>query len=126
MRKLAAVVLVMTLTSCVSADEGKLDVPFSDTQRLITVNRDISTENLFSVYMGSDVAQRRLAEMYVVGVLDTSEGTIWCGYEKVSPDGIQEQVLQALKSGLETMPKARASDAIKARFTDLFSCKDLQ
>lgn len=62
--------------------------------------------------------------MYVVGVLDATEGSEWCSYKSLSPDGLQEQVLVALKKAREINPHERASSAIKLRFNKFFPCKD--
>lgn len=74
--------------------------------------------------MGEDIKQRQLAEMYVVGVLDASEGDEWCDYTISSPGGMQEQVLVALRKAQAATPHQRVSVVIKARLKEFFPCKD--
>ena len=74
--------------------------------------------------MGENLEQRRLAEMYVAGVIDASEGVSWCGFGVASPDAIQEQVYSGLKRTLERSPQERASIAIQSRLKELLPCKE--
>lgn len=74
--------------------------------------------------MSSDVKQRRLAEMYVAGVLDSTEGVFWCSYNVASPSAIQEQVFAALKSSIKVSPDLRASSAIINKLSNLLPCKE--
>lgn len=64
--------------------------------------------------------------MYVLGVIDSTEGELWCGYEIASPDAIQEQVFIGLKKALEKSPQERASTSIKARLKEILPCKEGQ
>lgn len=117
-------ILTIFLASCALAHLPTIVVPDHGSQRLNTLNRNLTVDNFFSAYMGEDIKQRQLAEMYVVGVLDASEGDEWCSYETLSPGGLQEQVLVALKKAKDTNPQQRVSTAIKARFIEFFPCKD--
>lgn len=61
--------------------------------------------------------------MYVVGVIDSSEGVSWCGFNVASPDAIKEQVFESLKDSMKTNPQGRAANAIKSRLEELLPCK---
>lgn len=124
MNNLRIACLLIFLSSCAVAQVPGITVPDHGSQRLNTLNRNLTVDNFFSAYMGEDIKQRQLAEMYVVGVLDASEGDEWCSYETLSPGGLQEQVLVALKKAKDTNPQQRVSTAIKARFIEFFPCKD--
>lgn len=114
------------LPSCSVANDNLIATPNSENQRLIASNLSMTTESFFKAYMSADVEQRRLAEMYVVGVIDSSEGDSWCGFKIASPDAIQEQVYVALKRSFEISPKERASTAIISHLKKLLPCKDQQ
>lgn len=83
----------------------------------------LTTELLFKAYMSEDLEQRRLAEMYVVGVIDASEGVSWCGFGVASPNAIQEQVYIGLKNTLKKSPNEHASTAIKSKLEEFLPCK---
>ena len=126
MRKITSMLAAITLSSCSVANENPISIPEGESQRLTAGNRSLTTEALFTAYMNTNVEQRRLAEMYVIGVLDSTEGESWCGFKIVSPDAIQEQVYVALKKGIEISPKKRASIVITSHLTELLPCKDTQ
>lgn len=107
-----------------SACANSLVVPVNDTQRMISQNLDMNTKSFMAVYMSSNVEQRRLAEMYLIGVVDSTEGRIWCGYGIASPSAIQEQAYIGLKKTLNTSPGERASKAIVSRLQELLPCKE--
>ena len=126
MARLFVLLTSIMLSSCSSLDSHAIVLPDSETQRSFTLNLSISTQELYEAYMSRDVNQRRLAEMYVAGVLDSTEGKVWCGYKIVSPGAIQEQVFLGLKETLKNNPKLRASDAIRVKLEKLLPCKESQ
>ena len=126
MRKIASMVAAITLSSCSVANENLIVIPEGEGQRMIAGNLSMTTESLLKAYMNSDLEQRRLAEMYVIGVLDSIEGKSWCGFKIASPDAIQEQVYVALKRAVEISPKKRASIVIESHLMELLPCKDAQ
>ena len=83
----------------------------------------MTTEEFFKSYMSTNTQERRLAEMYVVGVVNGSEGVSWCGLRRISPDAIQEQVFIALKKSVETSPQERPSAAIVSHLKRTLPCK---
>jgi hypothetical protein len=127
LNKINGLLLAVLLPACSVANESPLSIPTDPTQRLIGSAVGMTVETLFQAYMSAQPEQRRLAEMYVVGVLDSSEGESWCGYQEVgSPDGLQEQIYLALKRAVQEAPKARASSVIKSRLTNLLACKEAE
>lgn len=123
MRKTIGVVALAVLAFNSSASGNPIVLPESESQRLIAGNLSMTAESLFKAYMSTDLEQRRLAEMYVLGVIDSSEGGSWCGFEIASPDAIQEQVHTGLKKALDESTKERASAVIKSRLKELLPCK---
>lgn len=95
----------------------------SESQRLFTHNASLTADALFHAYMSSDPDQRRLSEMYILGVIDSSEGDSWCGYEIASPAAIQEQLYVGLKEASSDTPNERAATAIKSHFNKILPCK---
>jgi hypothetical protein len=124
LKKITSMLILAILSSCTIASDGQITLPIDDKQRLIIDNLSLTTEDFFSSYMSPNVEQRRLAEMYLIGVIDSSEGITWCGYEVASPSAIQEQVYLGLKEVLAATPKRRAADSIKLKLEQLLPCKD--
>ncbi len=74
--------------------------------------------------MSKEVSQRRLAEMYLIGVLDSTEGKVWCGYDVALPGSIQEQVYIGFKKMDVGLADKRASDVIAAILSKKLPCKE--
>lgn len=124
MKKLKIIVMTFILSSCSSIEVNAIQLPEDDKQRAFTTNLDVKSQALYDAYMSSDVKQRRLAEMYVAGVLDSTEGVFWCSYNVASPSAIQEQVFAALRSSIKVFPDLRASNAIINKLSNLLPCKE--
>ena len=124
MKKLEIIVIAFILSSCSSIEVNAIQLPVDDKQRAFTINLDVKSQVLYDAYMSSDVKQRRLAEMYVAGVLDSTEGVFWCSYNVASPSAIQEQILAGLKSSVKVSPDLRASSAIINKLSNLLPCKE--
>lgn len=124
MKKINVLLAAITLSSCSVASEKSIVVQEGEGERLIAENLSMTSDSLFKAYMSSNVELRRFAEMYVVGVLDSTEGKSWCGYKIASPNAIQEQVYAALKTAAGTSPKMRASTVIESHLMNLLPCKD--
>lgn len=126
MKKLNLILMAFTLVSCSAIKADTITLPADDKQRAFTINLNTKAQGLYDAYMSKNLNQRRLAEMYVAGVLDSSEGIFWCDYSMVSPDAIQEQVFAALKSAVKHSPDLRASTVITNKFKNLLPCKEQQ
>ena len=124
MKKLKVIVMTFILSSCSSIEVNAIQLPADDKQRAFTINLDVKAQALYDAYMSSDVKQRRLAEMYVAGVLDSTEGVFWCSYNVASPSAIQEQIFAGLKSSIKVSPDLRASSAIVNKLSNLLPCKE--
>lgn len=75
-----------------------------------------------SLYMSKKVEDRRLAEMYLIGVIDNSEGVTWCSFNIASPNAIPEQAYMGLKKALKNTPTLRASKAITVKLNKILPC----
>lgn len=105
------------------AKKHAISVPNSESQRLFANNTSLTVGALLHAYMSNDPEQRRLSEMYILGVIDSSEGDSWCGYKIASPAAIQEQLYIGLKSSEDT-PNERAATVIKSHLNKILPCKE--
>jgi len=126
LKRIAILLVTVMLPCCSMASDNSIFIAENDSQRSIAQNLSMTTESLLKAYMSKDIEQRRLAEMYVVGVIDSSEGESWCGFKIASPDALQEQVYVALKRTAEKSPKERPSRVIKSHLKELLPCKEKQ
>ncbi len=118
------IVTCFCLLSCSFANGQSIKVPKDDKQRLSIEHLNFTGSNFKEAYMSNDVAQRRLAEMYLIGVLDSTEGKTWCGYNIALPGSIQEQVYIGLKKASPDSLNGRASEIINSILSEKLPCKD--
>lgn len=124
MQKNISFLTLFLLSSCAVANNQAIHIPTDDSQRLISQNLSMTTKDFMSLYMSDNVNHRRLAEMYLVGVIDSSEGNSWCSFDIASPNAIQEQAYLGLKETLKNMPSTRASKSITSKLNKLLPCKE--
>ncbi|WLI75985.1 Rap1a/Tai family immunity protein [Kosakonia sp. H02] len=67
--------------------------------------------------------ERIKADMYLLGVLDTTEGTIWCGYNRLLPSSIHENLYSYFENLGTEKGKQRASKTITDAMSELMPCK---
>ncbi|WP_313622770.1 Rap1a/Tai family immunity protein [Achromobacter sp.] len=111
MFKLARLLIVL---SCLGIPkpaiaETKLLRPLPDSQSLIIGNNNLTAGEFFAAYMSSNMVERRYAEMYLLGVLDATEGLAWCGYSNVKTVSLDEIVYEGLKEATSAQLRRRAA-----------------
>lgn len=124
MKKYISFLALFLLSSCAIADNQAIHIPSDDSQRLISQNLSMTTEDFMVLYMSDNVNHRRLAEMYLIGVIDSSEGITWCSFNIASPNAIQEQAYLGLQETLKTKPSTRASKSIISKLNKYLPCKE--
>ncbi|MCB4789978.1 hypothetical protein LGR64_27150 [Delftia sp. Lp-1] len=103
--------------------ETRLARPVPDSQRLIIENNNLSADTFFTAYMSKNLMERRYAEMYLLGVLDATEGRVWCDYQHFKTITLAE----VLHSGLSKLDlkqrESRAAHVISDILGKEFPCK---
>lgn len=67
--------------------------------------------------------ERIKADMYLLGVLDTTEGSVWCGYNRLLPSSIHENLYSYFENLTAEKAKQRASKTIVDAMSELAPCK---
>jgi hypothetical protein len=123
--KIVLILVMITINSSLAfASSKSIYIPKSDRQSLSVTNQSLSVERLFNSYRSKNVSERRLAEMYFIGVVDASEGKEWCGFQIVKATSIGEIIYSALENAMKTKPTARASQVIISRLQNSLPCKE--
>lgn len=105
------------------ADQQGISITERQNERLIITNLQLTGSDFWSAYQSSDLQQRRLAEMYLAGVLDSTEGKSWCSYKVVHPGSIQEQIFIGFKKQSAENLKDRASKIITNMMEEFLPCR---
>ncbi|QNQ22765.1 hypothetical protein HF650_13160 [Kosakonia sp. SMBL-WEM22] len=57
----------------------------------------LTAERFFNAWNNKNNERERIkADMYFLGVLDASEGTVWCNYKKILPSSAHEYIYSSL------------------------------
>ena len=110
------VIVLLVLSSPVShANENAIP---SDLELLaidgITINSvNLTAKHFFKSYMSDSADERRSAELYLLGVMDATEGKSWCDYRTFKPDTLRGRIFEGFKKLENRRLNERASKAIE-------------
>lgn len=119
--KISALALLCTglLCSCALADP--------DRTAAITEDRvNLSAAEFLPEFISKSPEKRSAARLYLLGVLDSTEGKAWCSYNQLKTVTINEFVFEYLKKQPAEKLKTRASTLIEEALHHSFPCKDAQ
>ncbi|WP_051916589.1 MULTISPECIES: Rap1a/Tai family immunity protein [unclassified Serratia (in: enterobacteria)] len=92
-------------------------------QHLTPDNVNLKGEDFFKLYRGTNQQEKEKAQLYLLGVLDATEGKVWCQYSQLQIITLQEFVFEYFKKLPQEQLKLRASDLIEAAMVKDFPCK---
>ena len=122
-RVFLVLLIYSSVISCSVADSVGIEISEDNNERLLTNNIDFTVSSFLVAYFGKDLFYRRLAEMYLIGVLDATEGRIWCSYNDLLSHSIEELIYSGFKEDKRQFPKdGRASDAILSIMSEISPC----
>ncbi|WP_230683179.1 Rap1a/Tai family immunity protein [Pluralibacter gergoviae] len=100
----------MTLSaSAIAVDEGSNLL--RDPNSLSRNDIQISGEKFLHAWLSKDDGQERLkANMYLMGVMDATEGREWCSYRRAKPGSLRE----AVYAFFEQLPQQRWAEPAAA------------
>lgn len=84
---------------------------------------DLTVEAFFSALTSSAEEQRRDAMIFLLGVLDATEGRAWCDYRTLKTITLREQVFESLKKVAKQKAKERAATVIVDALAQSFPCR---
>lgn len=106
-----------------SPDSQGTRISTAATENLLIDNLNLSGHDFWILYQSPDLAKRRIAQAYLMGVLDSSERKVWCSYTIASPDALQEQTYIEFKKATPSTLKQRASEVIVEIFSRKLPCR---
>lgn len=80
------VLLFPLLSSTLPADQSLL------TDKITVDSVNLSARQFFKSYMSTDANERKSAELYLLGVMDTTEGKDWCNYRTFKTITLRERI----------------------------------
>ena len=108
-------------------NDTSIQLKSKNQERLLIDNLNISVSQFKAAYFGKNRTQRNLAEMYLIGVLDSSEGKVWCDYNNLLPHSVAELIYSGFKEYNWHFPSdERASVAILSVMSKFSPCKGVK
>lgn len=95
-------------------------------QSLIIENTNLTAMQYFNALMSGSNEERRYSEMYLLGVLDSSEGEVWCDYKTYKTITIDEILFVEMKKLSGNGLSERASIVIKDILKNKFPCRSIK
>ena len=112
--------LTATLAACGSASA----MPRADHSSTLSEDAAALTARAFFADFGStDEPRRRAARLYLLGVLDATEGRAWCDYQTLKTVSLREHLYEHLRKLPSQRLDERASDVITEALSLSFPCK---
>lgn len=105
------------------AATGRLHSPHSPQQNLIIENNAITLAEFWQAYTSRETEPRRRAELFLLGVLDSTEGSQWCDYRRVKTIAIDELLFSRLKKRQPEQSSERAARVIVDVLRQAFPCR---
>ena len=113
---LVFVLLLPLLSSTLSAEQA---LPIDK----ITVDSvNLSARQFFKSYMSTDANERTNAELYLLGVMDTTEGKNWCDYRTFKTITLRERIFEEFKKLDASHLDERASSIIERILNRRYPC----
>ncbi len=84
---------------------------------------NLTAERFAQAWFSKNNERERIkADMYLLGVLDTTEGKTWCGYNRLLPSSIHEKLYASFENLSADKAKLRASKVISDAMTKFMPC----
>lgn len=109
--------------ACAEGSTARFTQPLPSTQRVFIDNTNLTVKDFFSAYMSNSVEERRYAELYLLGVMDATEGKSWCDYRSYKTTTLSEEIYLGFKALDESKQSERAAHAITSILAKKFPCR---
>ncbi|MEJ2754540.1 MAG: Rap1a/Tai family immunity protein [Gammaproteobacteria bacterium] len=93
----------------------------------LSINSDsvnLSTKDFYDSLISENIHKREKSRMYLLGVLDATEGKIWCGYKTVKTVSIREILFEEIEKISKKELQERAAHTIEKILSKKLSCKE--
>ena len=115
-------VLIFSSASYAKDHTVNFTKPLPPNQSIMFENTNLKASDYFNALMSSSIEERRYAELYFLGVLDATEGSVWCDYKTYKTITIDERVFVNLKKLSKQEFEGRAATVIKNILSREFPC----
>jgi hypothetical protein len=97
---------------------------FAETQPITADSVNLSAGDFLPEFINQSPKRRAAARLYLLGVLDATEGKSWCSYSQLKTATINEFVFEYLKKQPSERLTLRASVLIEEALQKSFPCTE--
>lgn len=117
---------LLWLTASLANASSLETIPTSyDKNSLWDAHGPIKVKQVDTALKSGKKLEQRLAYLYIYGVLDSTEGELWCN-GSMGPGGIKELAVHAINKSVEVSPDERAATVIIEQFRKVSPCKEVK
>ena len=113
--KILGSICLVFLCSCTKAE--------TKSQQISPDTVNLSAKVFLGEFVSQNEESRKAARLYLLGVLEATEGKTWCDYKKFSTATLNEFIFEYLKKRSPLELEQRASTIIEASLNASFPCK---
>lgn len=117
--KIAIIVIFGCICSCIQANIKQVDIKSSITPDHV----NLSAKTFLTNFISQDEDTRKTAQLYLLGVMDATEGRSWCDYRQFSTATLNEFIFEYFKKRTQIELEQRASTLIENSLQSYFPCK---
>lgn len=85
---------------------------------------NLTAGRFFVSYMSDDASERYKSEIYLLGVMDSSENQTWCDYKKFKTITLRERIFEDFKKLSGDQLNQRASTVINQSLSRRYPCRN--
>jgi len=120
---LAATLLVSPLS--VADAGGFIERPMAK-NRIEDNSVNVTTRQFFENYISGSADERGRAKLYLLGVMDATEGKSWCDYRTFKSISLQDYIYSKLQELESHRLNERASRVIEGILSQSFPCRKVK
>lgn len=118
-----AVVSIFLASAAYARDySANFTKPLPPDQSIVFENTNLTARDFLNAMMSDSIEDRRYSELYLLGVLDATEGSIWCDYKTYKTITIDERLFANFKLLSQQQLDERAAVVIKNVLRKEFPC----
>ncbi|MEI8574254.1 Rap1a/Tai family immunity protein [Methylomonas sp. BW4-1] len=116
--KISCALIMSTIVLCECAYAN------ANTPKINEDSVDLQAKIFLDEFVSSDSNTRKAARLYLLGVLDATEGRVWCGFKTLKTATLNEFIFEHMKKLEPTQLERRASVVIEESLKKSFPCRE--
>lgn len=96
----------------------------AEKQKLMPDSVNLLTKDFYAAYSSKSAEERKHAELFLLGVMDATEGKSWCDYKTYKTTTIRQMVYISLKKQPDMQAVERAANVIERILSERFPCEN--